>query len=563
MFYLPEYLQSVIVLSAEKAGVSVRSEDVSVEVPADMSHGDYATNIALARAKEAGKNPRELAESVVEHIAEADSEDMISDAFIAGPGFINITLAKSVVLSRLIHAMEEKYGYADEKTRETVVVEYTDPNPFKPFHIGHLMTNIIGESLARLLEAEGDTVVRMNYQGDVGLHIAKALYGMKELSVSPDDILGIGKAYAYGNEKYENDEEAKKTIDALNEQIYARDDEALNALYDEGRTTSLAHFEKLYKRLGTAFDEYVFESETWKKGKDAVEAHVGDVFAESDGAIVYHGEDDGLHTRVFINAKGLPTYEAKDTGLALLKMEKYPDAKTYYTITAVEQAEYFKVVFAALAKMKSETIGRFAHIAHGMMRLSDGKMSSRKGNVITGESLLEDVTERATEKLKENGVEDSDGVIANMVAVAALKYGVLRGEAGRDIVYDPEQWLSFEGASGPYVQYTAVRATSVVEKARVMGITPDLSGATDEIGELERLIARFPEDVREAAAVRMPHKIATAVTNIAQAFNAYYAHTPIVSERVEAPYRVALAKATASTLESGLSILGISVPERM
>ncbi|MBC8464757.1 MAG: arginine--tRNA ligase, partial [Parcubacteria group bacterium] len=407
MFYLPEYLQSVIVLSAEKAGVSVRSEDVSVEVPADMSHGDYATNIALARAKEAGKNPRELAESVVEHIAEADSEDMISDAFIAGPGFINITLAKSVVLSRLIHAMEEKYGYADEKTRETVVVEYTDPNPFKPFHIGHLMTNIIGESLARLLEAEGDTVVRMNYQGDVGLHIAKALYGMKELSVSPDDILGIGKAYAYGNEKYENDEEAKKTIDALNEQIYARDDEALNALYDEGRTTSLAHFEKLYKRLGTAFDEYVFESETWKKGKDAVEAHVGDVFAESDGAIVYHGEDDGLHTRVFINAKGLPTYEAKDTGLALLKMEKYPDAKTYYTITAVEQAEYFKVVFAALAKMKSETIGRFAHIAHGMMRLSDGKMSSRKGNVITGESLLEDVTERATEKLKENGVGDS------------------------------------------------------------------------------------------------------------------------------------------------------------
>lgn len=562
MFYIPEYLQSVISLAALRVGISVRPEDVSVEVPADMAHGDYATNIALASAKEAGKNPRELGAEIAAHMADTDSEGMVADVSVAGPGFINITLAKSVILSRLIHAMEEKYGYADEKTGETVVVEYTDPNPFKPFHIGHLMTNIIGESLARLLEAEGDTVVRMNYQGDVGLHIAKALYGMKELGVSPDDIEGIGKAYAYGNTAYEDDAEAKVAIETLNEHVYARDDEVLNALYDAGRTTSLAHFEELYQKLGTVFDAYVFESETWKKGKDAVEVHVGDVFAESDGAIVYHGEDEGLHTRVFINAKGLPTYEAKDIGLAMVKIEKYPEAKTYYTITAEEQTDYFKVVFAALAKMDPKADDRFSHIAHGMMRLSDGKMSSRKGNVITGESLLEEVTARAAEKLKENGVDD-DGNIANMVAVAALKYGVLRGEAGRDIVYNPEQWLSFEGASGPYVQYTATRAASVVAKAKEAGIAPSLSGATDEIDELERLIARFPEDVREAARLRMPHKIATVITNIAQAFNAYYAQTPIVSDAPEAPYRVALAKTTASTLESGLSLLGISVPERM
>ncbi len=563
MFYLPEYLQELIAVASSRAGVSVRPEDVHVEVPSDMSHGDYATNIALSERKKAGKNPKELASEIAAHMADMDAEGVVADVAVAGPGFINITLAKSVILSRLIHAMEEKYGYADEKTGETVVVEYTDPNPFKPFHIGHLMTNAIGESLARLLEAEGDSVVRMNYQGDVGLHIAKALYGMKELSVSPDDIVGIGKAYAYGNTAYEENAEAKKVIDALNAHVYAHDDEALNAIYDEGRNTSLEHFEELYKKLGTKFDAYVFESETWEKGKDAVEAHVGDVFTESDGAIVYHGEDDGLHTRVFIGSKGLPTYEAKDIGLALVKMEKYPEAVAYYTVTAVEQAEYFKVVFAALAKMEPKAAGRFLNLSHGMMRLSDGKMSSRKGNVITGESLLEDVTERATEKLKENGVEDSDGVIANMVAVAALKYGILRGETGRDIVYDPEQWLSFEGASGPYVQYTAVRARSVVEKAEATGIIADITKEGDDLGELERLIARFPEDVRESARARMPHKIATAITSIAQAFNAYYAQTTIVSDDSEAPYRVALAKAVASTLESGLSLLGISVPERM
>ena len=562
MFYIPEYIQSVIALSAEKAGVLVRSEDVHVEVPADMTHGDYASNIALVSAKETGKNPRELAENIVKYIIEADSEGMVSGVSVAGPGFINVTLAKSVILSRLIHAMEEKYGYADKKTGETVVMEYTDPNPFKPFHIGHLMTNVIGESLARLLEAEGNSVVRMNYQGDVGLHVAKALYGMKELNVSPDDVLAIGKAYVYGNEKYEEGGEAKRAIDALNTHIYERDDEELNTLYDAGRKTTLEHFEELYQKLGTAFDTYVFESETWKKGRDAVLEHVGKVFEESEGAVVYRGEEDGLHTRVFIGGKGLPTYEAKDIGLAITKLEAFPDAKTFYTITAEEQKEYFKVVLAALAKMKPETVGRFEHISHGMMRLSEGKMSSRKGNVVTGESLLSEVTERAAEKLKENGVDD-DGSIANMVAVAALKYGVLRGETGKNIVYDAEKWLSFEGASGPYVQYTAVRARSVAEKAKEAGIVVDITKEGDDIGELERLIARFPEDVREAARARMPHKIVTAITDIAQAFNAYYAQTPIVSEMEEAPYRVALAKAVASTLESGLSLLGISVPEKM
>jgi arginyl-tRNA synthetase len=266
---------------------------------------------------------------------------------------------------------------------------------------------------------------------------------------------------------------------------------------------------------------------------------------------------------VFINAKGLPTYEAKDIGLALMKMERYPEARAYYTITAEEQSDYFKVVFAALAAMVPVSRGRFTHIAHGMMRLADGKMSSRTGNVILGEELLADMTARAEEKLKENGTDDADGSKANAIAVAALKYGILRQETGKNIVYEPERWISFEGASGPYVQYTAVRAASVVAKARAAGIEPYIEGIAEEAGVMERLIVRFPEDVARATALRAPQILVTAITEIAQEFNAYYAHHTIVSDGPESPYRVALAQAVARTLTSGLSLLGIAVPERM
>lgn len=560
---IPLYLKTCIGAAAEGAGVSMSVDDIRVEVPADMVHGDYSTNIALAEAKRAGKNPRILAEEIVAHMSVADTYGAIAEVSVAGPGFINITLARDVILARLRRAIETGYGYSEERTGDTVVVEYTDPNPFKPFHIGHLMTNVIGESLARLFEARGDTVVRMNYQGDVGLHIAKALYGMRELNVSPDDIEGIGRAYVYGNTVYTESDEAKDTIDAFNAHIYARDDEALNTVYDAGRATSLARFEEIYAKLGTTFDTYVFESETWQKGRDAVMARVGDVFTESNGAIVYHGEEEGLHTRVFITASGLPTYETKDIGLALLKLERYPEATMYYTMTAEEQTDYFKVVFAAFSAMVPTSRGRFVHIPHGMMRIAEGKMSSRLGNIIFGEALLSDMTARAAEKLVENGTDDTDGSKANAIAVAALKYGILRQETGKNIVYEPERWMSFEGASGPYVQYTAVRAASVVAKATEAGIVPDITVGSEDIGVLERLIARFPEDVRIASALCAPHAIVTAVTEIAQAFNAYYAHHVIVSDGPEAPYRVALAQAVASTLTSGLGLLGISVPERM
>ena len=557
-------IKEAIAEALGERGIVVSPERITLEHPGDMAHGDYATNVALVFAKDVGQNPHAFADNLADDMRGRDIPG-VADISVAGPGFINITLQDALFVDVLGEVLEKKEGYGANDTLSgmRIVVEYTQPNPFKPFHIGHLMSNAIGESVSRLVEFAGADVARVNYQGDIGLHVAKAIWGMRALGVSSDDIDGIGRAYAYGNEQYEGDEHAKKDITDLNTHLYAHDDSELEAIYAEGRKVSLEHFEELYRTLGTHFNAYFFESEVWRKGLATVRAYVGTVFEESDGAIVFPGEKYGLHTRVFVNAAGLPTYEAKEIGLAMQKLERYPETDRFIVTTAVEQDEYFKVVIKTLELIRPDTIGRFEHVSHGMMRMASGKMSSRTGNVVTGESLLSDITELAGEKLAENKVPDEGGEAASMVAVAALKYGILRQETGKNIVYDAERWLSFEGDAGPYLQYSAVRARSVVGKAREDGILPDIAVFEGAIGETERLIARFPEVVAEAASLYTPHRVVTYLTELAHAFNTYYAQVKIVDSDVEAPYRVALTLAVAQVLENGLSLLGVSVPEKM
>jgi arginyl-tRNA synthetase len=224
------------------------------------------------------------------------------------------------------------------------MVEYTDPNPFKEFHIGHLMSNSIGEAVARIIEANGAQIKRANWQGDVGMHIANAIWGKMQ---KPE--LSWGEAYTYGAQKYEDN---KDEITGINKKIYERSDTEVNNLYDLGRKESLEKFEELYKKLGTKFDHYFFESKEGVEGKQIVEAHLEDgIFEKSDGAIIFPGEKYGLHTRVFINSNGLPTYEAKEMGLNKKKFEVEPDLYKSIIITGNEIKEYFKVFSAIIGKI--------------------------------------------------------------------------------------------------------------------------------------------------------------------------------------------------------------------
>lgn len=529
--------------------------DYQIEHPNDLSHGDYAVNVALLLAKDAGKNPKEVAESVVEELNKNKPEE-IENIEVAGPGFINFSLSREFFTQSVECVLDEgeKWGSNEKLKGKKIMVEHSQPNPFKPFHIGHLMSNAIGESIVRIVKFSGAEVKAVNYQGDVGLHVAKALWGLRDLSLDVRNVEDLGKAYVHGNTQYEESDTAKAEIVELNKKVYAGDPD-IAEVYKIGRETSLAHFDELYELLDSKFDHFFFEGETWEKGKELVEeGKEKGIFEESEGAIVFRGEQQGLHTRVFITKEGVPTYEAKDLGLAEAKKDFFP-FDISITVTAVEQGEYFKTVFKAYELLRPEQEGKLMHIAHGMMQLSSGKMSSRKGNVVTGESLLRAMQEKARQigETVENDVVDQ-------VAVAAIKYSILKQAMNKNITFDQEKALSFEGDSGPYLEYTHARACSILGKAEE---EKAVEAVPQEVTDVEKLLYRFPEVVNRAREEYEPHYITTYLTQLASAFNSWYAQEKVLDGSGEEGYKLALTKATAQTLKNGLWLLGIKAPQKM
>lgn len=538
---------------------------IGVERPKDLSFGDWTTNIAFVLAKELKQSPFAIAQKIASTMNEVGYEQ-IAEVVALKPGYINFILAKNVLSNAIeeILAQKDQYGTNDSLLGQTITVEYTQPNPFKPFHIGHLMSNAIGESVSRIIAFSGARIVRVNYQGDVGPHVAKALWAIQKYGYDVTDINQIGQAYAKGHAASEDDEIAAKEIKAINAAVYNGSDMALMKTYAIGREKTLERFEQLYKILGTHFDHYYFESETWKKGEEIVRAHIGDIFEESDGAIIFKGEKYGLHTRVFITAQGLPTYEAKEIGLAFLKKEKSP-ADLYVITTAVEQEEYFKVVKKALELIDATFEGKLKHVSHGMMQLASGKMSSRKGNVVTGESLIEDAQivakQKMSERVNSKVVEDA----VNAIAIAGVKFSILKQRAGKNIVYDADAALSFDGDSGPYLQYTYARCQSVTRKASENDIAPGYTWSDVPGEKIAKQLVQFGEVAQKANQEYAPHYIANYLLELARMYNAYYAENIIVdvNKKEQSMYRTAITIATGQVIKNGLNLLGISAPEKM
>ncbi len=537
---------------------------VTLERPGSFEHGDYATNWPLVASRQLKKSPLDLAEDLVVKLR-AKSLVAVIKVTVAAPGFVNFYLSPVFWEKSLIAAVAAgaDYGRATSLAGQKILIEYTDPNPFKELHLGHLMSNTIGEALARLHEAAGGEVKRACYQGDVGLHVAKAVWGMTKQGVKQTDAAAmrqLGLAYAAGARAYDEDAAARAEIERLNRSIYDRSDAEVNKRYDWGRQVSLDYFEKIYSRLGTKFDFYFFESVTAKLGQKLVEENIDKVFERSDGAVIFRGETHGLHTRVFLNRDGLPTYEAKELGLAPLKYEQYPYDQSLI-LTANEVSEYFKVLLAALKLIFPDLAAKTKHISHGLLRLTTGKMSSRTGQVLAAEAVLDELTERARAKIGVRTVSDPF-IVADRIAVAAIKYSILKQSPGRDIIFDPSQALSFEGDSGPYLQYTLVRARSVLTKAMIS--TTDVKRPADELpSRLERLVHVFPEAIDGAVINLAPHSLLGYLTDMAGAFNAYYAERPILAAGVSAAYRLQLTAVTAHILESGLTWLGLPTVDRM
>ncbi|MDP2734680.1 MAG: arginine--tRNA ligase, partial [bacterium] len=427
------------------AKLGLEAEAVSFEHPENLEHGDYSSNIALVLGKKGGRSVQELAEAIASRI---EGSKLVSRVEVAGPGFLNFFLDTGYLSKELSNIGKEKEKYGTGKAgRKKVMVEFTDPNPFKEFHIGHLYSNAVGESLSRLLEAEGADVRRVNYQGDVGLHVAKAVWGMRagleESGLSLKDlekeglserVRFLGRSYAMGDAAYETGA-AKEDIEELNVKIFARD-ESVSELYENGKKWSLEYFENIYGRLGTAFDHYYFESEVGKTGERIVkEGLKKGIFEESEGAVIFPGEKYGLHSRVFVNSRGLPTYEAKELGLAPTKYKDF-SYDLSLIVTGNEIIGYFKVLLAALKETNPELAEKTRHLSHGMVRLPEGKMSSRTGNIVTAEQLIEEVKARVQSIMESSGSEipkEEREEAAEHIAVGAIKYSLLRVSLGKDI----------------------------------------------------------------------------------------------------------------------------------
>ena len=576
-------------------GLGILDKDIPVfnlEHPEIMSHGDYATNVALMLAKPLKKSPVMLAKEIVEKI-NLNLPVEVSKVEVAGPGFINFYLSPKFFAEGVEEILNkgEKYG-SKQKTLwnsffpKRTIIEHTDPNPFKEFHIGHLMGNSVGESITRITEALGSKVIPVSYGGDVGLHVAKAIWGYRTLENYLNDkkekvliydqekeILSHenegafwGLAYAFGSSEYEKNETNKAEIDELNKEIFFYIKPETKKLYDQGRKISIDNFQKLFKKLETHFEHNFWESEVVPEALKAVkEGLAKGILEKSEGVVVFKGEKYGLHTRVFVNSKGVPTYEAKELGLGVRKIEKYRFDSSII-ITGNEQNDYFKVVLKAMELLRPEVKNKTVHIGLGMLRFASGKMSSRKGNIITGVSLLDQVKEVILGKMKERDMSPEEKEqVAEIVSIGAVKYSILKQAAGSDIIFDFDKSLSFEGDSGPYLQYSCVRAKSILEKAVKEGIKGEVSGASCQVsGELPKLLVRFGEIVERAGKEYSPHYLAIYLTELASTFSTFYANEKVVDKTdALSPSRVALVEAFYIVMKNGLHLLGIKVPEKM
>lgn len=547
--------------------------------------GDFSTNIAMLIGNTLKMNPKTIAENIIQFIKEAHI-DGLQDIQIAGPGFINFYLNNNA-LFRLI---EEKpvQIYKDQE----VIIEYSDPNPFKALHAGHLYTTIVGNTIANLIEAAGGQVHRLNYGSDVGLPVSKTMWGIIH-SQGPDNVKPIpelealaldyiksianknldqkakymSECYSKAHLAYEDVNRVKNEIIELNKRIYdihLQNDHtsSLAQIYWTTREWSYDYFKNFYKTLGVRpFDKFYPESQIAFYGLEIVKQYLKKgIYQKSLGAIIFKGEEHGLHSRVFINAYGLPTYEAKEVGLMMKKWQDYAFDLSII-ITGNDITEYMKVVLTSIEQFEPELVARTKHLTHGQIKLAGGrKMSSRSGNILLANDILEAAIQAT---LQQKGNKDHD------IAYSAVKYSFLNQRLGMDIIFNPSESVKIEGNSGPYLQYAHTRALSMLQKTNLkitdilknVSMDKNISLTTDE-KTLLRKICEYQEIIYKATTELLPHYICTYLYELAQQFNRFYENNRVIGDQRQ-PIRLYLVAKYSLVLSDGLTLLGLSIPTHM
>jgi len=568
---LQSILQFRLAIAAERAGID--ASRASVTPATDSRFGDYQTNVALVLSKELKKNPREIATGILAHL---EVQDLCEPPTIAGAGFINFKVLNSA-LSDAVNAIraDEHLGVVMAPHSKTIIIDFSSPNVAKPMHVGHIRSTILGDSLARIARHLGHRVITDNHIGDWGTQFGKVIYGWKHLlnreALEKSPIAELVRLYREVNALEENDMSLRETVRLELVKLQQGDPENLK-IWEQAVALSWKEFERLYELLGITFDERLGESFYNNALAPLVERLLDDGTAEtSEGAVcIFFKENPALEEKPCLIRKGDGGFLYATTDLATLEYrEKRWNPDSIWYVTGAPQQLHFEQVFAAGRRMGVQT--DLCHIAFGSILGEDRKMmKTRSGENVELGGLLAEAIERALSVVAEKNPDLPKGEqekIARMIGLGAVKYADLMQHRLTDYVFSWEKMLSFQGNTAPYLQNAYVRIRSIFRKGESEGVDVSLSPimvSDPAERSLALKILKFGETLHSVMEDQRPNLLCLYLYELADTFHHFYEACPILKSDGEIrSSRLALADLTAKVLQTGLSLLGIGVPERM
>ena len=550
--------------------------------------------------------PEDTAQQLGEYLAQ---HCKVVQSFNVVKGFLNLTIAPAAWIS-LLNRIDSNPIFGQKTANEQsplVMIEYSSPNTNKPLHLGHVRNNLLGWSLAKIMEANGNRVVKTNIVNDRGIHICKSMLAWKkwgngatpESTGKKGDHL-IGDYYVAFDQHYRaelaeltakfkaqglNDEEAEKRAkeesplmkEAHNMLVsWEQGDEEVRALWQMMNNWVYQGFDETYKAMGVSFDKIYYESDTYLEGKAKVEAGLdkGLFFRKDDGSVWADLSNEGLDQKLLLRADGTSVYMTQDIGTADLRFKDYPIDKMIYVV-GNEQNYHFQVLSILLDRLGFKWGKELVHFSYGMVELPNGKMKSREGTVVDADELMEEMISAARRTSEELGKfadmsENERNEIARIVGLGALKYFILKVDARKNMLFNPEESIDFNGNTGPFIQYTYARIRSIMRKAEAEGfdltntLADNLPINEQEVQLIQKLNS-FESVVEQAGKDYSPSGIANYCYELTKDFNQFYHEYSILNaENAEAKtLRLTLAKNVAKTIKNGMQLLGIEVPERM
>jgi len=567
-------------------------EEVVLEHPEDLSHGDYSTNIALKihsrrvppshSGSEREVSPYELAVEIANAFREQGLPDFIAKIEVAPPGFLNIRLANEYLISQIAEVLKKKEKYGSSKLGEgkTMVIDYSSPNIAKPFGIGHLRSTIIGQAIYNLYKFLGWKTIGDNHLGDWGTQFGKLIVAIRRWSKKPLSELTIAdleklyvKFHQQASKKPQLEDEAREWFKKLEE----KDSEA-RKIWKTCVEISLKEFDRVYQLLGIKIDYALGESFYEDKMPEVLKLAARKKIAKkSQGALVIDLSEAGIPPAMLLKSDGTTTYLLRDLATICYRKRRWQPYLYVYEVGA-DQKLHFQQLFLAASKLGLGKITQFVHVAHGLIRFEEGKMSTREGKTIHLEEVLEEAIRRAKKIIQASQTKRGLSArqqekVARVVGIGAVKYFDLSHHPTTDIIFDWEKMFRLEGNSAPYLQYTYARTQSVLKKSKIQNPKSKISSKfqvpSSKLNEEEiallRTIYKFPEVVLEAAGNFAPNLICNYLFDLAGKFNLFYNKWPILqTQDLESrDFRLALTAAVGQVIKNGLSLLGIGTLEKM